>query len=609
MDPRLLDHYNRELQHVREMGGEFAAEYPKIAGRLGMDGIEVADPYVERLLEGFAFLTARVQLKLEDQFPRFTQHLLEMVYPHYLAPTPSMMVVQMHPDCEGARLDDGFTVPRGASLRAMLGRGEQTACEYRTAHEVTLWPLEVAHASYGAAAGGARLRLRLRALGGARIRDLGLDRLPLFLSCPPELRDRLYEQMLAHTVDIEAGDGGGAPTRVPGASIEPLGFEDGQALLPHGPRSFAGYRLLKEYFDFPERYAFVELRGLRDAFARAAGTTIEIHLRSAHVQPRLEQALHARHFALHCTPAINLFERRADRVHLNERDHEYHVVPDRTRPMDFEVFDVQGVEGIGSTPTDTRTFAPFYAHKASADVHDRAAFFTLRREPRRLSSSQRRTGARSSYVGSESYISLVDGRDAPLPSRLRQLDLRLRCTNRDLPLHMPTSTGRTDFQLGSGAPVTHLRCIAGPTRPRSPLYGGDARWRLVSHLSLNYLSLARTDSERGGAALRELLMLYTHGDDPASLRQADAVLGLECRSTTRRLPMPGPITFGRGLEAHVTLDESALAGPGLFLFGAVLEQFIARYASINAFTQTVVHSNERGEVVRWPVRAGVRPTL
>ena len=148
MDPRLLRHYNQELGHLREMGAEFAHQFPKIAGRLGMDGIEVNDPYVERLLEGFAFLAARVQLKLDAEFPRFTHRLLEILYPQFLAPTPSMLVAQFKADINDPNLATGVTVPRGTAMRSLLGKGDETACDFRTAQAVELLPIEIASVGY-----------------------------------------------------------------------------------------------------------------------------------------------------------------------------------------------------------------------------------------------------------------------------------------------------------------------------------------------------------------------------------------------------------------------------------------------------------------------------
>lgn len=625
MDPRLLEYYNRELQHLRELGGEFAREFPKIAGRLGLEGFECADPYVERLLEGFGFLAARVQLKMDAEFPRFTQHLLEIVYPHYLAPTPSMAVVQFQPDPTEGALEKGFVVSRGGELRGILGKGEQTPCEYRTAHDVTLWPLELIEAQYFAGRepvaqlepadlarvrAGVRLRLRTT-LPDLPIGKLALDRLDLFLNGGDALPGRLYEQLLANTVLVVVRPGERpAPwyEKIAASAIRRRGFEDEDALLPCPPPSFHGYRLLHEYFAFPQRYLFVELDGLGPAARRCVGRELEVLILFNRADPALENAVTAAHFALFCTPAVNLFPKRADRIHLSDQVAEHHVVADRTRPMDFEVYQVTGVTGIGAE-NEEQDFLPFYASYDRLSQRDQRSFYTVHRLPRRLSDRQRRHGPRSSYVGSETYLALVDADETPYRGSLRQLAVATLCTNRDLPLHMPVGRGDTDFNLASGAPVGSARCLAGPTAPRPSLAHGDTAWRLISHLTLNYLSLADSDARQGAVALRELLALYGDLADAAARKQIDGVCSIHATPITRRAPIPGPIAFARGLEVAVTLDEGAFEGVGGFVLGAVLEQFFAKYTSINSFTETVVKSTERGEIMRWPARIGRRHTF
>ena len=626
MDPRLLRYYNRELQHIREMGAEFAEEFPKIAGRLGMEGLECADPYVERLLEGFGFLAARVQLRLDAEFPRFTQHLLELVYPHYLAPTPSMAVVQLEPDLSEGSLAEGFLVPRQTTLLSRLGKGEQTSCEYRTAHDVTLWPVELVQAEYfthtrDLAGLGlpsqpeikAGIRLRLRATAGLTFDKIALDKLQLHLRGSEELPMHLYEQLLANTVAVVARPAARPARwheRVDRDQVRGLGFRDDEALLPHGPRSFDGYRLLREYFAFPGRYMFVELGGLGRAVARSSDTELELLVLFDRSDRLLEGSVAASNFGLFCCPAVNLFPRRTDRIHLSDRQFEYHVVVDKTRPMDFEIYEISGVVGHGTSAEVEREFRPFY-YRDDLTRHDEgAAFYTVHRVPRLLSAKQRRVGPRSSYVGSELFISLVDADEAPFHPDLRQLSLTTLCTNRDLPLQMPVGKGRTDFTVESGAPVKAVRVVAGPTAPELALAGGSrVAWQLINHLSLNYLSLVDNDEREGASALRQMLALYADTGEPAVRRQIEGVRSIASRPITRRLPGPGPMAFGRGLEISLTCEESAFEGTGVFLLAAVLDRFFARYVSINSFTETVLNTVERGEVKRWPARPGQRHAL
>ena len=624
MDPRLLRYYNRELQHVREMGAEFAREFPKIAGRLGMESTEVADPYVERLLEGFAYLAARVQLRIDAEFPDFTHNLVELIYPDYLAPLPSMAVVQFEPVLEEGALADGLTVPRHTSLRSITGRGERTACEYRTAHDATFWPIEVTEAKYYNSAGAlatidvdrldnvrAGIRLRLHTTGGLAFSDLAIDKLMFYLKGSGQVPYRLYEQLLGNATGVVVRPQGKKSSwsdYLPASSLRGAGFQSSESLLPPSRRSFEGYRFLKEYFAFPERFLFTELSGLSQSVAKCGSTELEVIFLFNRRDSELENIVDQENFALNCTPAINLFPKRADRIHLSGREHDYHVVPDRTRPMDYEVWSVTDVEGFGTSANPEQEFHPFYAsHDRSA--HGETAFFTLRRELRRLSARQRKKGPRSSYVGSETYISIVDPDCAPYRSDLRQLGLQTMCTNRDLALQMPLGLGQTDFTLDTGAPVEAIRCVAGPTKPKPTLAGGDNTWRLISHLSLNYMSLVDDQDGDGAHALRSLLFLYADENDQAALRQIEGVRNIRTRAVNERLPTDGPIAFGRGLEVTLTCDETAFEGIGIFLLGEVMKEFFAKYVSVNSFTKTVLESTERGEVMQWKPKLGQVQTL
>jgi type VI secretion system protein ImpG len=620
MDPRFLEYYNRELRYLRELGGEFARDFPKVAARLGLDSFECSDPYVERLLEGFAFLAARVQLRIDSEFPQFTEHLLDMVCPNYIAPTPSMAIVQLVPDAKQGGLSDGFVVPRGTSLRASPHRGDATACEYRTAHDVTLWPIEIASLTLSPVVGApeievpssrrvkASLRLRLRTTHGLPFSHVALDRLPLFFRASDSVTLRLFELFASGVVGTAYRDPHkGKWTRLDAVAVRPVGFDDEQALLPPNLRAFRGYRLLHEYFAFPQRFLFAEIGGLAPAARGCDGRELELSFLLDRHDPALDQAVTSSSAVLFCTPAINLFPKRADRIQLSDRDHEYHVVPDRSRPMDFEVHSVVSVTGYGAKGEQRRPFSPFY--KADREPRDdaEAAFFTVQHNERLTTTRQRAEGSRTSYIGSEAFVSLVDGRQGPFASDLRQLSVETLCTNRDLPLLMPVGQSRADFVVESGAPVQAVRCVAGPSAPRPSVAQGEAAWRLISHLSLNYLAIgAAADA---GAALRELLSLYADLTEPACRRQIQGVRSSATRPIVRKLPLDGPPTFARGVEVTLECDETAFEGTSVFLLGLVMSKFFARFVSINSFVETAVRSSQRGEIARWPMSLGLRPAI
>ncbi|MET1077923.1 MAG: type VI secretion system baseplate subunit TssF [Pseudomonas sp.] len=623
MDPRLLAYYNNELTYLREMSGEFAAQYPKVAARLGMQGMEVVDPYVERLLEGFSFLTARIQLKMDAEFPRFSQRLLEVVYPNYLAPTPSMCIVQLTPGELTGSQGDCSSMPRGSRLRAAPLIEGQASCEFRTAHEVELWPIRLASAKFENAPSDIRpsrtslkrpiksaLHLRFAFTTTLGANAPALDRLSLHL-CGGHLASRLYELLCAHSLGLAVRPLGATRTEwsyLPASALRPEGLSEEEALLPYASRGFQGYRLLHEYFAFPARFHFIALEGLREGLAQGdASDGFEIIVLLDRETSEYEAIVDEQNFALFCTPAINLITLRSDRVPVSDNLYEFHVVPDRTRPLDYEVYSIEQVEGFGRDNTVEAQFRPFYTSVAG-DRGDHGAYFSMRREPRLPSDSIRRKGARTTYLGSEVFLSLVDQHDAPYSKRMRQLGVAMTVTNRDLPLLIAAGKEH-DLEPVDSLPVKSVRIIQGPTRPVPAPAEGDMTWRLISHLGLNYQTLSELSPEQGAQALRELLALYTALGDPAVARQAQGLLKAKLLPITRRLPGSGPLTFGRGVSIELTLDESQFAGTSPYLFGCVMERFLARHVSLNTFIELHLHSAQRGELGRWPPRFGARPVL
>jgi type VI secretion system protein ImpG len=373
-------------------------------------------------------------------------------------------------------------------------------------------------------------------------------------------------------------------------------------------RALSGYRLLKEYAAFPARYLFARIKGLRDLIARIGSSEFELLFITDRSDVTLEKSLDPSNFALHCTPAINLFKKRADRVEVNTRDHEFHVVSDRARPMDYEVFSLLSVQGIDkSGVAQVREFKPLYSRYDDA-ASDSYAFFSTRRVPRLQSEAARQRGPRSGYIGTELYVTLADPQTAPWPASVVQLAIDTLSTNRDLPLTLSVGSS-TDFYLEENTPVKGVRCIRGPTRPVAPVSEGKGPWRALSHLSLNYLSLVNVSAQEGAATLRDLLELYAPSADASARKQIEGLRSMTVKPVVRRLPTPGPLAFGRGLEIAVGVDEMAFEGGSAYVLGSVLHRFFARYVTINSFTETVLRSEGRGEISRWVPQWGARPTL
>jgi type VI secretion system protein ImpG len=673
MDRRLLLYFDRELHHLETVGKEFAREHPKIASRLALDSFPCVDPYVERLLEGFAFLAARVHLKLDAEFPRFTHNLLETIYPHYLAPTPSMCVTHFKHDPGEAGLVDGHQIPRGTVLRSHPNK-DISSCEFRTAHPVTLYPIEVedvryftrdvgtlelqriwgageeysAYAPRGSASAlvtstsrglylgspgsvKAAIRIRLRTTAGVPFKAIKAKDLVFHLRGSKAIPYKVYEQLFAHAKAVivrpvpQEGAKLGTWQENIGPSGDPItiqrrGFNADDALLPYDARSFQGYRLLHEYFAFPQRFLFVSIGDISTAFAKCTGQHLDIIIPLSEESEELEGKLDADSFTMHCTPAINVFPKRADRIFVEDNASEFHIIADRTKPLDYEVYSVKRVTGFAAGGEE-REFRPFYAATDSEanTAGEAAAYYSVHRVPRALSEREQREGTRTKYTGSDTYLSLVDARNAPYAANLRQLAVETLCTNRDVPLQMPLGKGRTDFMPDVGGPIVGVRVLDTVTRPRASYAEGDASWRLISHLTLNYLSINDEDvdkdgrispEERQGAnALREILKLYSNLAEPSVRQQVEGIKQVQTRPITRRVPAPGVVAFARGLEVSITLDEMMFSGSGAFLLGSVLDHFFARYASMNSFTECVINSDDRGEIMRWPARVGDRPVL
>ncbi len=620
MDSRLLRHYESELAYLREMGGDFAESYPKIAARLGMDGLEVIDPYVERLLEGSAFLSARVQLELELQYPNFTSNLLEILYPHYLSPTPSMMVAQLQPDFDNAALVDGFVVNRGTQLRSISPDGASAPCIYRTGNDLTLWPVLISEAEYidgrgalvaaGVADGveaRAGIRLRLKRHGDMPLNELGLDRLSLFLGGQGreswqvlELLNTEVTAVVASSTDRRAD----WALRLQGG-VEQRGFGRDEALLPTPRPSFDGYRLLQEYFAMPQRFFFSDVTGLSPALMRSEGSEVDLYLLLRDGRPEVAPAIKPAAFQLNCVPAVNLFPKRCDRVHVTTRDYEQHVVVDRTAPLDFEIYAIEDVIGINSEGEADIPFRPFYsADDLTPYGEGGRSFYTISRKMRQRTEKERLRGGRTSYLGSETYLSLVDADNAPYRSDLSQLAVRAMVTNRDLPMLL--STGAPDtFHLPDGGPVRSITTPVSPTRPRPTFAQGDTAWRLISHLSLNHLSIADTETGSAAAALREMVGIYAPDGDRTHRQQLEGIIDVSSRPIVRRMRDEVLSTAVRGLEVTVTFDESFFEGTSVYLLGAVLERFFRKQVSINSFTETAICSQQRGELKRWRPDTGL----
>lgn len=637
MRDELLGYYERELNFLRRIGADFARRYPKVAARLLLEPDKCEDPHVERLIEAVAFMSGRIQLKLDDEFPELTESLLNVLYPHYLAPVPSMSIARFALDAQQGKLTSGYSVPRGTPLFSAPVEG--APCRFRTCYPVTVWPVEVESARLESRDpvdtrgrwSEAVLRLTLRCLNNATLADLAnpetasgshyeqeagpLEALRFCLSGEPQLAYPLYEMIFnnATRVELRGADGESgrereAAARLPRVgeprpvvslgvdSIKPVGFEADESLLPHTARSFAGYRLLSEYFAFPEKFLFFDVEGIGAAARHAQfGGRFEIliYLRDI-IPPRATDLGNL--FHLGCTPIVNLFSSPSVAVQLTRQQHEYRVLVDVYRQTGVEVYSVDEVMTFDAHGQGARYFHPFYSYRHADNPGGEQVFWYASRRPSQIPEDH----------GTEVYLSLVDLDYNPRVPTVDTLMVRVTCTNRDLPAKLPFGGRDGDFDVERAGPLARVKCLRKPTEAVRPPLRRAAHWRLISHLSLNYLSIVAADEDDGAPrALQEILLLYDYLNTAATRKQIGGLLHIASRRATRQVGRHIGTGYVRGIETTIQFDEEHFVGSGLYLFASVLERFLGLYASVNSFTQLVATVKQReGVMKRWTPRAG-----
>lgn len=610
MSDELLPYYEKELAYVRQQGARFAEEHPKIAGRLGVSSDTIEDPHVSRLIESFAYLNARVHHKLDDDFSEISDALLGVLYPHYQRPLPSMTIVQFVPDRE--QLEGGYTIPARTLLETDQFQGEN--CRFTSIYDTEIFPLVVEEAKLlgrpfatpGAnEARGANgvLHLRLKTFNETlNLQEIQPEKLRFFLKGQPQHINPLYELLFNECIQLAVANSEADvnPTYLPCETIKPVGFAESEGLLPYPASAFLGYRLITEFFAFPEKFLFFDLTGLKSSMVKLKQEiNIYIYLKASSTE--LERNLSASNFVLGCTPVVNLFEHQADPIKLDHKIAEYPLVPDMRRPLGYEVYSVDQVTGL-SSGGERHEFVPLYGIKhQQIDLNNRAYWFAKRQ------SAKLGTGNRDDAT--DVLLSLVDLQLNPNLPDDKTLLIKTTCSNRNLPEKLPFSTEQPRLQCVEGSPPCEkIRCLIQPTRALRPALGKGARWRFLSHLNLNQLSLG--GSRDALAALKEILRLYDFKDSSASRAIIESIIALDIHAMSAPLAVDGRTALCRGLEISLTIDDAQLSGSSSYLFATVLEHFFGLYCSVNSFTRLVARrKNKEGYLKKCSPRAGEKVLL
>ncbi|OLO02748.1 MULTISPECIES: type VI secretion system baseplate subunit TssF [Salinicola] len=607
----LLPYYEKELSHLRFLGQEFAQRYPKIASRLLLEGDYCEDPHAERMIESFAFLSARVHKKLDDDFPEIVEAFLDVLYPHYLRPTPALSIVEFDPGAQTS-LTGAYHLPRHTALHSRPV--EDSFCRFRTCYPVDVWPVALSGAeltrlerssfSNHGNDNVAKLTLSLESLGNTDFGKLGMDRLRFFLDGEGSLMHPLYELLFNNVARVSVSFvDAGQPREIglaPGA-ITPVGFGHDEGLIDYSERSFLGYRLLHEYFTFPEKFLFFDLNGLAKPLAGKSVTQIQIHFLFRDYDQherlaRLAQTVGRHNFRLGCSPVVNLFPQQAEPIKLSHTRHEYPVVPDVRHARSTEIVSIDEVTRVIRTATqdEVSPCLPFFEPRDS-EKQARQSYWIARR----VASENARD------PGTEMRLRVVDRELEMLDGSSDTLSLKLTCSNRDLPQLMTFGHPQGDFTLEREQVVQQIRCLRKPTPPVRPPMGKGLIWRLVSHLSLNHLSLVSDGRE----ALMELLTLYNYRQASAIRKQINGISSISSEPVMTRIGHPRP-AFVRGTGITLELDESQFTGSGIYLFGMVLDHFFGQYCSLNSFTQLTLRSRQREQrVAQWQPRTGTQPLV
>jgi type VI secretion system protein ImpG len=612
MRDELLYLYERELTFLRRTGAEFAQRYPKVASRLLLEPNKCDDPHVERLLEGFAFLAARVHLKLQDDFPEVSEALLGVAYPHYTRPIPSMSVVQFHLDPEQGKLMSGLRIEPGRQLYSKPVGG--VPCKFRTCFDTTLWPVQATAAKWVApyelnppvrstAAVGA-LRIELACLPDVSFAQLELETLRFYLDVEANLASTLYELLCNNCLQILIRDPTPGsklePVVLPASALRPVGFAEDEGMLPFSRRSFVGYRLLQEYFTFPEKFFFLDLSGFDQVRAAGFGSRAEVvflisAFERAERRPMLEAGISAETFRLGCCPIINLFPQTAEPILLNQRKQEYMVVPDARRREAMGIFSVDEVVATSPGLNRVLRFEPLYSFR-----HERqdegSLFWSAQREPTHWRLDE----------GTEVFLSFVDHSARTVHPDFDTVTVRLTCFNGNLPSRLPFGDPNGDFEMPGGGPVQKIITRVKPTLVIQPPLGKPQLWRLISQLSLNYVSLVS-----GGAdALREILRLHNFGETLSGEKQIQGILDVRGSPTFSRVEGEYGLTFARGQRVEIEFDEEHYAGGGVYLLANVLHHFLGLAVSLNSFCVLAARTRQRRELLaQWPPRTGWKTLL
>jgi len=634
-------YFEDELAALRELGAEFAHENPQLARFLGGQSY---DPDVERLLEGFAFLTSRLRQKLDDELPELTHSLIALLWPHFLRPIPSMSVLAFQPESEMA-----LAIQRGR--RGMGFDSKQvdgTSCRFQTCYDVDVMPVVLTKVDYQTTPAGYEINMHFELAKGGSFQTLGLENVRLYLHGELRIAQLLYLWFLRYldnvvvSVGEPAQNANQSPDQNPGQNppqwtlpanaVKAVGFATDEGLLPYPENTFMGYRLLQEYFSFPEKFLFIDITQL--AFVQTVPMASRFELTFSFSR-ELDEAIRPTvdNFRLYCTPVVNLFDIDATPIRLDQRKVEYRLRANAKQPNHYQTYAINHVQGWVHGTGEMREYKAFESFdfeepqrnagdvrnagntgetdSTSTKASDNASNDTSEQAGKKASNNVSKEESTVFYRARfypleeqrrvDTYLSFVNINDEPAMPPTEAISVELTCTNGVIAGKLQAGDIKKSTQ-NSPDKMT-FENITRVTNALPPPMGPDLHWRLMSNMALNYTSLTNIDALRTVLSTYNFAAFYDQQVQRASQRRLEGITHIAVEPTSllfKGLPI-------RGLRIRMALKESKFSNEGeMYLFATVINEFFSLYAKMNSFHQLIVRGSEHGDVYQWPARVGLQ---
>lgn len=599
-DNALLDYYHRELSYLRIAGDQFSKAYPKVAQRLELNQGESKDPHVERLLESFAFLTAKLSREIDDRLPELGAAILNILHPEMVAPIPAMTIAHFKADPSKGKMTTGHLLPKGTKLFTYTG--DNLVCRFQSTYDLTLWPAEIQDVEFARAEWATfqnqapqsnwYIRLKLQGLG-VTFKEMQMDKLTIHLAGDKAVAFSLYESIFCqkNTQVMVSKDGGKTLTPLPPNSLRPKGFEDNEGAIPIPSFAHRSYRLLQEYFHFPEKFLFFDLANLS---VQDVGSDFEIWISMGKTDMINSVTLTKENFLLGCTPIINLFRRTTDPIRLDHKSTEYLLVPDQRRERTLEVHSILSVDAVEDNTALAQHFAPYFSLNHLQERENASQFWYMTRRP----------SLRPEVPGTDVFLSFVDLNFDPTTPPVQSIYADTFCTNRFLSSAIPAGA---ELQVEDQTPASIIKCLSKPTEQVYSPTDGESLWMLVSLLSVNHLTF--TAGDQSVKTLKETLRLHA-GPRSGHFQEIEGIKYLDASLTTRRIGDQAWRGFVRGINLKLGIDDRVYSGNNAFLLACIIREFMALQGSINSFVELVLmNTNDNSVWMRWPPKSGIQELL